>query len=171
MRRKASTSFRRYPQSRLNLSPNPAFCLFERLAGSPDFGVAHHLLERVDGHPRVGQLGLELRYARGGFVALHADRPPRRHCSAPGGRRPRLHDLAGRDPQPARHVARPHAPAEQRDGLAPRRLGGSACAWGGRRARAPSSRERRARRAPPRAATSAGSSCTGCRGSGRTTSP
>ena len=38
MRRKASTSFRRYPQSRLNLSPNPAFCLFERLAGSPDFG-------------------------------------------------------------------------------------------------------------------------------------
>lgn len=38
MPRKASISFRRYPQSRLNLSPNPAFCLFERLAGSPDFG-------------------------------------------------------------------------------------------------------------------------------------
>ena len=38
MRRKASTSFRGHPHSRLNLSPNPAFRLFDILAGPPDFG-------------------------------------------------------------------------------------------------------------------------------------
>ena len=123
MRRKASTSFRRYPQSRLNLSPNPAFCLFERLAGSPDFGsrtislsastvILASASSASSSAMRAAASSPSMRIA-----------PPRRHCSAPGGRRPRLHDLAGRDPQPARHVARPHAPAEQRDGLAPRRLG------------------------------------------------
>lgn len=38
MRRKASTSFRGHPHSRLNLSPNPALRLFDILAGPPDFG-------------------------------------------------------------------------------------------------------------------------------------
>lgn len=38
MPRKPSTAFRGYPYSRLNLSPNPAFRLFDILAGSPDFG-------------------------------------------------------------------------------------------------------------------------------------
>ena len=123
MRRKASTSFRRYPQSRLNLSPNPAFCLFERLAGSPDFGsrtislsastvILASASSASSSAMRAAASSPSMRIAPLGAIVA----PPAAAA----------HDFTtwpDETPQPARHVARPHAPAEQRDGLAPRRLG------------------------------------------------